>query len=746
MENFKEDLRKVMCKISNYVHWQENEVNEDDFRILNQATGFDLAEVAYNNRIHISRFIKNSKLLIDEYNEKVLINRINDITVIKRSLQSPFALKYEKPKEAKDYVIRRQASELFDVNAEMLKRGLITESQHKEREQLQEEGNIEKPVEPTAQTFASRIENERSQMPSISLHRAALPSYSRVLPNLTAQEQRTNLHADLNLMEDFGELNNEDIARLGLFEGDIGEKLYHSLNARKTLGQVSEMPLPEIEIPEIPDLPRIELEQPALEAGGEIRQIEQQQISDATHEVSKQPENSIKQSQIRESDIFTKRYEDFRIAVEQAHQLYERNKPRRQRRNLKVTPSESDDEESNNVLKFFEKRTSKTIKKLPKRQRALLITSLKPFNHMDVFYEIQIFKENFLPFESEDENQHEEESIQFPMRESTEYTFRKEIENKQSSTPIATTILAKRIITSPPNIEPSAKRVCTDIEMTEKRQEVQVSIAPQPEIEAFVNPPEADIQLIPTSMMQEVLMPTIEEEIPLQIPKPKKSTSVLKDLHVSLESFGNSVMRLEQSKKHQSKNISRQQLTTDDAILDLHAVQSHLEAEKLASELNIVETVPQEPQSILQDILIPEIIPEIISRQTQKSKKKSLNIERKIILKDGIEYYETYNRETGITKIENKYQIDIFMLYLQIRLLMKKHCANNRWKMNVKELILDHKIQIGEHTDDLSIITGLIKLVQMGYLIAYWVDTNEGEKLSAVEIKLDRPQSAAESL
>jgi hypothetical protein len=34
MAEFKEKLRNVMAKIANYVDWQEEEVGEEDFRIL----------------------------------------------------------------------------------------------------------------------------------------------------------------------------------------------------------------------------------------------------------------------------------------------------------------------------------------------------------------------------------------------------------------------------------------------------------------------------------------------------------------------------------------------------------------------------------------------------------------------------------------------------------------------------------------------------------------------------------------
>lgn len=730
MDKKKEKLYKVMSKIANYVPWQEEKVNEADFKILNNASGADLAESAYTNRINIALFIKNSKMLIDEYNERLLLNRIHDVSVLQRSLQSTFSLRIDKIKPISQAHVQPVSSDLLSIDNELIRRNVFTRDQLKRVAQLGNgsiQGDGISSTQKETGNFVANLQIQTSEnLPSlhrnISLHPSAhlitddgaMTDDQRKAPSILMHPQDNLL--DFNDDNDFEEANYEVLSKMGLFDGDNGSRLFNTLENQKTLGNVAI-----VDDNLLQEVPQVESNIPSpLEIPEEIVEPEQETHLPQNSDIIDSAAVPHQEPSILEVDVFAQRYENFRLAIEQAEKLIEHKKLKRKPKRVDVKPSENKTEEE---LKFHKiLRTEKLSKKLKKNSRIRPITTIEPISALWMLDDdVQFFLNNQFPFLGD------------------------EIEEMRMPSPAPQQM--KRVQISP-QIQPIAKRVRSDDfgnEFMTPKLRQNTEILAEKEVNPTTDSPLID-EVQNTLQNEHSHNENVREFSNINYQNPKNfvsSTPIAAPITTAqegsgqndFETFSISAARLETLGRKMSVGNAFNSQHINDARLILYKAQSEVEASRihqlkstLHSTMNeqAMDIEPNEIQLPFDSLAISKPVGENEktkkrSRKTMKSRLEAFNVELK-----------------SIPQNNEEFEMNAFLLYVQIRIIMKKNCGDKAWKMTIPEFIVKHIIEANGMRSPFA-ITGLIKALEArGYLIANFSKDSNRREIIEIEVPLSR--------
>lgn len=648
-------------------------------------------------------------------------------------------------------------------------------------------------VEEPATNFASRID-ETGQENDPSLHRNVI-SVQRELNNITLNEELPQRQTEYNFIDELPELPNQELARLGMFDGEHGSKIYEALQNRKSFAESSPVLLT-VDNFDSNILPNQELELPYLPAIQEIPQdlmidllpvepsIQQESIQppqpqepnlpaiqEIPQDLMAQQTEVIAQNPNAKESTEEGRYESFRQAVERGDRLLEKNRRRIPKRKIQAQkPPETDNELA---LKLHKLRVNVTAKKkLRKRTRARAVKSVKPFNMgLDLLVDdLSFYIANFLPFDEDmaptDENQEEQPQQQHQSLLIEPASFNHDLQRRQTydvhpktSTPMIQG--SKRLNLSPEMSQ--AKRMRQDnleiLQQSSIRLE-SANVHSRAEVPEFPSLPQAgnnvqEIAMI-TPDVTATNMQNRNQSFPVVIAETNEISPIPIDLHVRPDFVD--ISRIEKLTRVRGPILNqRKQLSIGESLLGAYMTESEREAAK-TSHLSVVsfEQVRNAPASLVEEraiiqesgILQPSINensnqlrrPIDKKRRATKARIDRTNDENLLQMFDneGVNYYIC--DENGKQSKYTQDQMDILALYLQVRLVMKRIKGGGQWKMSVNELMKWCKMVGSE--DKHAIHSRLWILAKRRVLIGTW--SHDFQRLLEIEIPLNRRETSSE--
>jgi hypothetical protein len=688
--------------------------------------------VAYENQINLAHFMKNSQMLVENFNERKYLEMIGEVNDLKRSLQSNYRIEVERPVQVPED-LSPQVADLEERFRNIVCPGPVPSMEPNPEMTLNEGQN----QAPSLEFVANLLHNPASlSVPSNDRNGFAPP---HTLPEIISPHIMPNTHhIDFNPADDFGVIEDPaEVARLGLLSGNKGIQILNSIRNRKELGSVSQH-LPatgdtdaqnDVEMPAAAD------EQPQ----DQLMAIPQDQ---------QLPTPAGEQVTANDSSIFSSRHEQFRDAINQLDRP--KKPPRRNRRRVASDDSQVDEAE---FCKGFKIRQVKPPKN-HRRARIRGISSIMACPQIDFMTEIEIAEKNTQavpaqqqqsapdhteivahdqqlqgPVQMEMEPQWSvpEERPQMPAQliPIEEESFQHHLPNGNASTPMAPCRDSKRADITPPSNQPSLKRVRAE--------------DPIDEAISAINPTIPDIIISAPG----VDGPPSITNAPTPIPK-----QAMPNIQVSRDDFLDLSLQLIRHENPNgtpaaiAKDTSRPQFSKEDAVLEVLASVDRREEEK-RRELNINTETSQNMRE-------PTVVPHVTERpkKTREELVQEPVVEQEvdgfpvqIVIEEGIKYYEFYDEVAKKTVRETQYDYDTFCLYMQVRALMNKHCGKDPWKMSVKDLINKYGISMKSCKKPRVIEFRLMRLAQIGYFIPTY--TAKGDGLLEIEIPLDRRVTAS---
>ncbi|XP_070505787.1 uncharacterized protein [Chironomus tepperi] len=488
-------LSKIVHKIANYVPWQSEGLTEDEFKVLDQAKGIELADIAYNNRINFNRFLKNADKMIDAYNENLVWTQIKEVRALKRCLLNPGSFTTKKP-QASPEKVKQSAAQRIQNDDNVVPQMELPQNSPEHvinvTEQAPEESRVidNELVQtvPKVRTFVSSLLADNSGLSrSIPMHRNII----RETKNITLHQEKEASNFD-NLLEndEMPILNEMEMAKMGIFDGLHGKKISKVLHQREEAASLPSLSLDadlaarnmqplelDMNPPSVDNMDNLLLtpgdhyDIPDLSPlPGDEQQIQPPQIDEQQNQIIVEqinpddipiPNVSVEKTQNENEnaenarDSMAERADSFRNAVEAFEGFLGR--ARRVHRKGKVQQNRPKqpqiEEDSLTMLKLRKDVPFKT----KRRNRARSMKQIKlPIVDLDFFGDIEVFIANDLPFDDE------QPEAEVPQRRESDFNVEFDPTTTRhhvaTSTPMVTAQKHKRINSSPEQLDQQPKR------------------------------------------------------------------------------------------------------------------------------------------------------------------------------------------------------------------------------------------------------------------------------------------------